>query len=145
MFNKKKGLAIETLLGKDAKLVGNVTFAGGLRLDGRMVGNITAEPDKPSMLVVSENAVIEGEVRVAHLILNGTVQGPVYATELLEMQPHAKIIGAVHYASLEIHQGAVVGGVLTHVTHDEVKLLPNLKLAAQNDGRNSGDNLAVSG
>jgi cytoskeletal protein CcmA (bactofilin family) len=145
MFNKKNSLAIETLLGKDVKLAGDVTFAGGLRLDGRMVGNIVAELDKPSMLVVSENAMIEGEVRVAHLILNGTVQGPVYASELLEMQPHARIVGPVYYTSLEMHQGAVVDGVLTHVTQEEVKLLPNLKLASQGDDRNKGDNLAVSG
>ena len=76
---------------------------------------------------------IEGEVHVGHLILNGTVVGPVHVAELLELQPKARIEGNVQYAALEMHQGAVVMGTLAHSVPGDVKLLPNLKLASNQD------------
>lgn len=125
LFSKKKGLTIDTLIGQDAAIQGDVTFSGGLRLDGRVRGNVLAPEDQRSMLVVSEKGVVEGEVRVGHLILNGTVTGPVRASELLELQPNARVYGEVHYAALEMHQGAIVEGRLVPINQGEVKALPN--------------------
>jgi len=118
LFGKKKGLAIETLLGARTKLEGDLRFSGGLRIDGEIKGNVIGDPEKPSMLVVTDTARIEGEVHVGHLILNGTVVGPVHVSELLELQPKARI------------EGAVVMGTLIHSAPGDVKLLPNLKLAS---------------
>ena len=130
LFSKKKGLAIDTLIGQHSMIEGDLTFSGGLRLDGRVRGNVTAAADQTSMLVISEKGVVEGEVRVGHLILNGTVTGPVHATELLELQPHARVHGEVHYAALEMHQGALVEGRLVPLGSGEPKALPNLILAS---------------
>lgn len=129
LFSKKKGLSIDTLIGQDAAIAGDVTFSGGLRLDGRVRGNIIAAEGRPSMLVVSEKGVVEGEVKVGHLILNGTVTGPVHAGELLELQPNARVYGEVHYAALEMHQGALVEGRLVPLAQGEPKALPNLTVA----------------
>jgi cytoskeletal protein CcmA (bactofilin family) len=81
------------------------------------------------MLVISEKGVVEGEVRAAHLVVAGRITGPVYTTEVVELQPTARIAGDVHYRALEIHHGAVVEGRLVHESgsHDAVK--GNLKLA----------------
>jgi len=125
LFSKKKGLSIDTLIGQDAAIEGDVTFSGGLRLDGRVRGNVLAAEGKSSMLVISEKGVVEGEVRVDHLILNGTVTGPVHAAELLELQPHARVYGEVRYAALEMHQGAIVEGRLVPLVQTEVRALPN--------------------
>lgn len=125
LFSKKKGLSIDTLIGADAVIDGDVTFAGGLRLDGRVRGNMVAAEGKSSMLVISEKGVVEGEVRVEHLILNGTVTGPVHAAELLELQPHARVYGEVRYTALEMHQGAIVEGRLVPLVQAEVRALPN--------------------
>lgn len=95
-----------------------------------MRGNVTAAPGKPSMLVVSEKGMIEGEISVGHLVLNGTVKGPVQATDLLELQPHARVLGDVRYAALEMHQGALVEGRLMPLVQGEIKALPNLVEAA---------------
>ncbi|EHP44427.1 hypothetical protein OR16_02892 [Cupriavidus basilensis OR16] len=130
LFSKKKGLSIDTLIGQHSVIQGDLTFSGGLRLDGRVRGNVTAAADQASMLVISEKGVVEGEVRVGHLILNGTVTGPVHATELLELQPHARVQGEVHYAALEMHQGALVEGRLVPLGGTEPKALPNLLLAS---------------
>lgn len=125
LFSKKKGLSIDTLVGQDATIEGDVTFSGGLRLDGRVRGNVVAAAGKSSMLVISEKGVVEGEVRVDHLILNGTVTGPVHAAELLELQPHARVYGEVRYAALEMHQGAIVEGRLVPLVQGEIRALPN--------------------
>lgn len=126
LFSKKKGLTIDTLIARQTIVEGDLKFSGGLRLDGRVRGNVTALPNEASMLVISENGVVEGEVRVGHLVLNGTVTGPVHATELLELQSQAKVQGEVHYAALEMHQGAIVEGRLVPLGNSEPKALPNL-------------------
>ncbi|NSX16554.1 polymer-forming cytoskeletal protein [Cupriavidus taiwanensis] len=130
LFSKKKGLSIDTLIGEDTAIDGDLVFAGGLRLDGRVRGNVTAAPGKPSMLVVSEKGMVEGEISVGHLVLNGTVKGPVQAADLLELQPQARVLGDVRYAALEMHQGALVEGRLMPMMQGEVKALPNLVDAA---------------
>lgn len=131
LFSKKKGLSIDTLIGLGATIEGDVTFSGGLRLDGRVRGNVIAAEGKSSMLVISEKGIVEGEIRVDHLILNGTVTGPVHAVELLELQPHARVYGEVRYAALEMHQGAIVEGRLVPLTQTEVRALPNLVPSAE--------------
>jgi cytoskeletal protein CcmA (bactofilin family) len=107
-----------------------VQFNGGLRIDGQVIGNLTTETDKPSVLVISEHAKITGEVRAAHLIVNGEIIGDVYTTELLELQPKARITGNVYYKALEMHGGALVSGQLSH---GHVAVEPLLKLAASSD------------
>ena len=79
-------------------------------------------------MLFRSQAVVEGEVRAAHLIVNGVIQGPVISTELLELQPKARIAGDVHYKALEMLSGALVSGTLTHDEEEE----PVLKLAASN-------------
>lgn len=128
MLGRKNKGTIDSLIGISTNIEGNVRFRGGLRIDGNVKGNVVAEGDEPSMLVISEHARIEGEVRVAHLVVNGEIIGPVYSTELLELQPRARITGDVHYKALEMHGGALVAGKLTHDQVDE----PVLKLALSN-------------
>ena len=82
-------------------------FSGGLRVDGAVRGNVAALPDQPGTLVVSEQARIDGEVQAAHVVVNGTINGPVDARETLELQASSRVKGDVHYKSIEIQQGAV--------------------------------------
>jgi cytoskeletal protein CcmA (bactofilin family) len=118
MFNKqhsKPQNRIDSLIGVGTKIEGNIYFSGGLRVDGEINGNIIAAPDKPSTLVLSEHAQVKGEIRVTHLVINGTVTGPVRASEYLELQSKAQVSGDVEYKALEIHLGAVVAGKLSHL------------------------------
>jgi cytoskeletal protein CcmA (bactofilin family) len=124
----KKAQAIEGLVGAGMTIEGNVAFKGGLRLDGIVRGNVSAPAGEPSMLVISEQARVEGEIRAAHIVVNGTIVGSVFVSELIELQPKARITGDVHYEALEMHQGAVVDGRLVHEIEDK----PALKLAASN-------------
>jgi cytoskeletal protein CcmA (bactofilin family) len=83
-------------------------------VDGVVRGNISALPDQPGTLVVSSDARIDGEVQAAHIVVNGEINGPVHATETLELQPGSKVKGDVYYKTIEIQQGAVVEGRLVH-------------------------------
>ena len=105
---------IDCLIGAGTSIEGNVTFTGGLRVDGHVRGNIVAEEGKPGTLVVSEQAKVEGEIRVPHIVINGTVTGPVQSTEYVELQAKANVTGDVRYNTLEMQLGAVVQGRLVH-------------------------------
>ena len=135
MFNKKKQPPIRSLIAQGSLIEGNFKFSEGLRVDGEVVGNIMARADVPSMLVVSETAVVQGELRADHIIINGSVNGPVYAAVLLELQPKARIRGDVHYVALEMHQGAIIDGQLRPIVAEGEK--PTLVLAANNMAVNS--------
>lgn len=129
MFGNKAQPPIKSLIAEGTRIEGNTKFTEGLRVDGQVVGNMEATPDQPSILVISEAAVVEGLARADHVIINGTVRGPVYAAELLELQPKARIEGDVQYKTLEMHQGAIISGRLQPL---EGEGKPLLKLAANN-------------
>lgn len=117
MFNKKHSKPqnrIDSLIGAGTTIDGDMSFTGGLRIDGQVNGNVIATPGKPSTLVLSEQARVNGEVNVTHLVVNGVISGPVSASEYLELQSKAKVTGDVHYKSLEIQLGAIVEGRLIH-------------------------------
>src|SRR5688500_5267144 len=105
---------IDCLIGAGTSIEGNVMFTGGLRVDGQVKGNIVAEDGKPGTLVISEQARVEGEIRVPHIVINGTVVGPVSSTEYVELQAKANVTGDVRYNTLEMQLGAVVQGRLVH-------------------------------
>jgi cytoskeletal protein CcmA (bactofilin family) len=106
---------IDSLIGAGTKVNGDMHFTGGLRIDGEIDGNVIANIGKPSTLVLSEHARVDGEIKVTHLVVNGTVTGPVYAAEYLELQSKARLTGDVHYKTLEIQLGAIIEGRLIHL------------------------------
>jgi cytoskeletal protein CcmA (bactofilin family) len=134
-FKSKKQPAIRSLIGEGTQVHGELRFDAGLRVDGEGLGDGIAT-DPSSLLVISENARVQGKVMAGHVIINGQVHGPVVATMLLELQPKARIVGDVHYEALEMHQGATIDGVMKHVSGGSVESdeRPLLKLAAANEG-----------
>jgi cytoskeletal protein CcmA (bactofilin family) len=130
MFNKRKQPPIKSLIADGSQINGNFRFSDGLRVDGAVVGDIRANEDQPSILVISESASVTGSVHADHIIISGSVKGQVHAGMMLELQPKARIEGDVHYRALEMHQGAIIAGQLRPQTVGEGK--PVLKLAANN-------------
>lgn len=134
MFGSKKSSKpqsrIDSLVGAGTRVEGNVIFSGGLRVDGVIQGNVSVEKGQAGTLVISESARVEGEINVSHLVVNGTVIGPVHVSEALELQPNARVTGDVEYLSLEMQQGAVVQGRLIHQANAKSV---ELKLATSNN------------
>jgi cytoskeletal protein CcmA (bactofilin family) len=117
MFSKKHSkpqTRIDSLIGAGTTIEGDLNFSGGMRIDGQVNGNVIAAQGKPSTLVLSEQARVNGEVNVTHLVINGVISGPVFASEYMELQSKAKVNGDVHYTTLEIQLGAIVEGRLIH-------------------------------
>ena len=127
--NSKPQNRIDSLIGAGTRIEGNVTFSGGLRVDGEIRGNISSDKGQSGTLVISEQASVEGEISVSHVVINGTVIGPVFAGESLELLPNARVTGDVEYHQLEMQQGAVVQGRLVHQTSAKTV---ELKLASSN-------------
>lgn len=112
MFGKKDPTTMKTLIAHGTRIRGDMNFEEGLRVDGEVYGAIQAADDGSSLLVVSEGAVVEGGVKADHIIINGTVKGPVEARELLELQSKARIEGEVLYSTMEMQNGATILGQL---------------------------------
>lgn len=130
MFNKKKQPPIKSLIAEGSQITGSITFTDGLRVDGDVAGNVHAKDGGSSILVISETAHVVGEIAADHIIVNGSVKGPVHARLMLELQPKARIEGDIQYMALEMHQGALITGQLRPILVGEEK--PTLKLAANN-------------
>lgn len=103
---------IDTLVGVKTEMKGDIVFSGGLRVDGKIRGNITAEGDGSSTLVLSEHAEVVGNIQVPHMILNGKIKGNVHCSERIELQPEAEIVGDVYYKIIEMALGASINGSL---------------------------------
>ena len=122
---KKKSTKIDTLIGENTELTGDVKFTGGLHVDGVVRGNIIAEADSNSVLSLSDQGTIEGEVHVPYNVLDGTVIGNVHSSEHIELEAKSRITGDVYYNLLEISSGAQISGRLVH-TPDIGKAEPKL-------------------
>ena len=118
MFERRKARPpqkrIDSLIGAGTVVQGNVMFAGGLRIDGAVDGKVATADNAPGTLVISEHARVDGEVKVSHVVINGSVTGPVTAADYLELQAKARVNGDVVYRTLEMHVGAIVQGKLMH-------------------------------
>ena len=112
--NDKRAANVTTLIGRETSLVGDLAFSGGLHIDGKVSGNVVATTDPKAFVRVSEHGEIDGEIRVPHVVVDGTVSGDVYASERLELAPHARVSGNVFYSTLEMSAGAEVNGKLVH-------------------------------
>ena len=121
---------IDCLIGAGTVIEGDLTFDGGLRVDGRVNGSVKSVEGKPGTLVLSEAARIEGEIRVSHVVINGTVVGPVHAADYVELQSKANVTGDVHYKTLEMQLGAVVQGRLVYEDDAKAEKVLKFKPAA---------------
>lgn len=127
MFGKKKQLVphkqIDSLIGSSTAINGDIDFDGGLRVDGRVRGHIHGGMNTTSTLVIGESGQVEGEIRASHVVIHGKVNGPVLATEYLELLATARVEGDVTYNTLEMHVGAVVDGRLLHMQPERAEVV----------------------
>ena len=120
MFRKKNTMAIDVsrlagLLAHDTCVRGDVLFAGGLRIDGRVEGNVQGKPDDRALLVLSEQGVVVGTVKVHDAVINGRVEGDLEVEHFLELQAGARVTGNITYRTLKLDCGATVDGKLVRM------------------------------
>ena len=120
MFWKKKTPSIDvgrlsSLLAPDTCVRGDVIFDGGLRIDGRVEGNVVGKPDGRGLLVLSDKGTVVGTVSVHDAIINGKVEGDLEVEHFLELQAKACVTGNITYRTLKLDCGATVAGKLQRV------------------------------
>ena len=125
MFGRqhRRHSVIDTLVGKNSRVNGDLFFEGGCHIDGTVKGNVTADPESNSALSISEDALVEGGVAVPFVMLNGIVRGDVIANQRVELGPTARVIGNLYYNLIEMAIGAEINGKLIHQPDGQVPLL----------------------
>lgn len=113
-FKNKKTTRIDSLIGQNTEIQGEVKFSGGVHIDGKIQGKVVGENDGSSLLSQSEYGEIEGEVRSPYVVINGIVNGDVHGSRHVELLSNAKIKGNVYYNLVELAVGAEVNGKLVH-------------------------------
>lgn len=129
MFNRRRtdrpdGSSDTSLIARGTVIRGDLRFSGALHLDGRIEGTVLADGED-AVFTVSEYGQVQGDIHVPHVIVNGTVQGDIHAGERLELAPLARIIGDVHYRTLEMAAGAQVNGRMSHRVESVARELPS--------------------
>lgn len=127
---RRKTPPIRSLVGEGTVIRGPISFTEGLRIDGEIEGDVLGDAAGASIVVIGPKARVLGRVKAGHVIIGGTVVGPIESDVLVELQPSARVTGTIRYESLEMHPGAVIDGELRPLKHAE---RPALKLAASND------------
>ena len=120
---QRRHTVVETLVGSNTRISGDLHFTGGCHVDGTVNGSVTADPDSQSALSISEEGNIDGGVTVPFVVLNGIVRGDVFATQRVELGPTARVIGNVYYNLIEMAIGAEINGKLVHQPEGQVPLL----------------------
>ena len=121
--SKSASTKVDTIIGQQTRIEGDVHFSGGLHIDGQVKGGVIAEADSTSVLTVSEHGSIEGDVRVPTVILNGKVTGDVHSAERIELAVKARVDGDVYYNLIEMAMGAAVNGSLVHNAETDSSVL----------------------
>lgn len=134
MFKNKPplidGQSIDTLIGPQVTIHGDLVFSGGLYVEGRIFGKVIAEQGQPAVLTVAEQGRVEGEVQVPVVVINGELQGDVFASERVELAAKARVLGNVHYKRAEMKAGATLTGRLIHVDGEGQALAPPTLVSA---------------
>jgi cytoskeletal protein CcmA (bactofilin family) len=125
MFGRKehRHAVVDTLVGSNSQVNGDLNFTGGCHIDGTVKGNVSADDGSNSALSISEDGMIEGGVTVPYVVLNGIVRGDVIASQRVELGPTARVIGNVYYNLIEMAIGAEINGKLVHQPEGRVPLL----------------------
>jgi cytoskeletal protein CcmA (bactofilin family) len=125
MFGQKqrRHSVVDTLVGSNSQVNGDLKFTGGCHVDGTIKGNVSADPGTNSALSISEEGTVEGGVTVPYVVLNGIVRGDVVASQRVELGSTARVIGNVYYNLIEMAIGAEINGKLVHQPEGQVPLL----------------------
>ena len=123
---KRKFVAITTLIDKDTVISGNTSYSGGIRIDGKVIGNLKVHGQEGSLLIMGYGSKITGDVQVEKAIINGEVEGNIKCLDYLELNTNATVSGNIEYDLIEVHEGAKINGRLKFIKNKN-KNKPKLK------------------
>jgi cytoskeletal protein CcmA (bactofilin family) len=116
---------LDTLLGKNTNINGDIKFSGVLVLDGNVTGSLIGS-NKDGVLTINESGRVEGKIEVANIIINGTVKGDIIASGKIEVASKASIEGNVYNQNIEMETGSKINGQLIYQEGEKVKKISNI-------------------
>ena len=124
---KRKFVAITTLIDKDIVISGDTAYTGGIRVDGKIKGNLKVHGEEGSLLIMGLGSKITGDVEVEKAIINGEINGNVKCHDYLELNTNAIVNGSIEYDIIEIHEGSKINGILKFIKNKK-KIKPKKKI-----------------
>ena len=124
---KRKFVAITTLIDKDIVISGDTTYTGGIRIDGKIKGNLKVHGEEGSLLIMGHGSKITGDVEVEKAIINGEINGNVKCRDYLELNTNAIVNGSIEYDIIEVHEGSKINGILKFIRNKK-KIKPKKKI-----------------
>ena len=124
---KRKFVAITTLIDKDIVISGDTTYTGGIRVDGKIKGNLKVHGEEGSLLIMGHGSKITGDVEVEKAIINGEINGNVKCHDYLELNTNAIVNGSIEYDIIEVHEGSKINGILKFIKNKK-KIKPKKKI-----------------
>ena len=121
---KRKFVAITTLIDKDIVISGDTTYAGGIRSDGKINGNLKVHGKDGSLLIMGHGSKINGDVEVEKAIINGEINGNIKCHDYLELNTNAIVNGSVEYDIIVVHEGSEINGNLKFIKNKKKKIAP---------------------
>ena len=130
---KRKFVAITTLIDKDIVISGDTSYTGGIRIDGKMIGNLKVHGEEDSLLIMGHGSKITGDVDVEKAIINGEINGNIKCHDYLELNTNSIVNGTIEYDIIEVQEGAKITGDLKFIKNNK-KTEPkkNIKQKFQN-------------
>ena len=124
---KRKFVAITTLIDKDILISGDTTYTGGIRIDGKINGNLKVHGEEDSLLIMGHGSKITGDVEVEKAIINGEINGNIKCHDYLELNTNAIVNGNIEYDIIEVHEGSKINGILKFIRNKK-KIKPKKKI-----------------
>jgi len=116
---------LDTLLGENTKIKGDISFNGVLHLDGKVSGSILGAQND-DILTISESGHVDGKIEVANIVINGTVKGDIIASGKIEVASKANIEGNVYYQNIEMNTGSRINGQLIYQKDDKTNKITKI-------------------
>ena len=110
-FKQRNKHTIDSLLDAKTTIDGDIQFASGMQIHGRVKGNIKGL-NQDAILVIGKDALIEGSIEVANVFIDGRVVGPIKGCQTVVIRPNGNVTGDVHYGKIQMEEGAIIKGQL---------------------------------
>lgn len=136
LFNKTKKMiesdsleSFDTLIGAATKIEGRLVVNKSIRLDGVVKGSIESSFDDQVTVAIGHTGCVHGDVIAHRVLVNGQVDGNIYASEKCELHETSKVKGDIHYGLLGIEHGAEILGLMVKKTEkiDDIDIAQEAK------------------
>jgi len=104
MFNNHNK-KLESIIGKNSDINGELNVSGTLRVDGIVHGKLNAE-----CVIVSESAMVKGDIKARAIIVGGKVEGNLFGEEMIEIKSKGMVLGEIFTNKFFVIEGGILNG-----------------------------------